>query len=346
MKALMKTGSGRGLLEIRDIPVPQPGSEDALVRVKAAAVCGTDVHIANGRFPCTPPMVLGHEFSGVVERIGDQVTAVGPGDPVVSENNPFACGRCRICTLGYPNMCPQKRAMGIHSDGCFAEYVRLPARLLHRLPEGVSFEEAALSEPLAVAIHAVADRCGIDPGDHVVVMGPGAIGLLAAQVARAEGAGSVVVAGTGRDEKLRLALARDLGLRTANVERDDLERLVNDATGGIGADVVVEASGNLRAVALGVKLLRHGGRMVVAGITGQEVTAVPWDSMTGKGLSILFSYSSRTRNWDAAMRYLEERTVNTLPLVTHRMKLEQWAEAFELLENMESIRTVLRIELP
>lgn len=344
MKALVKTGRGKGLLELRDIPVPDPGSRDALVRVKAAAVCATDVHIANDLFPYTPPMVLGHEFSGIVERIGDQVTGVRPGDAVVSENNPFACGTCRVCALGYPNLCPQKRAMGIHSDGCFAEYVRLPAHLLHPIPAGVSFDEAALAEPLAVAIHAVADRCGVGPGDHVVVMGPGAIGLLAAQVARAEGAGSVTLVGTGRDEPRRLALARDLGVRTAIAETDDIAGHMKAATGGIGADVVIEASGNPRAVALGVELLRRGGRMVVAGIMGRKETAVPWDSMTGKGLSVLFSYGSRARNWDKAMEMMQQRTVLTLPLVTHRMKLERWAHAFELLEKMESVRTVLEVD--
>jgi len=261
----------------------------------------------------------------------------------VSENNPFACGVCRLCRLDLPNLCPSKRAMGIHSDGCFAEYVRLPAHLLHRVPAGVSMEEAALSEPLAVATHAVTDRCGIEQGDTVVVMGPGAIGLLAAQVARAEGAGRVLLAGTGRDEPLRFGRARELGLRTANVESEDVGRMVADMTGGDGADVVVEASGSPAAIALGVRLLRRGGRMVVAGITGKTETAVPWDAMTGKAVSVLFSYSSRRRNWDKGLRYLAGGTVRTLPLVTHRLRLEQWQEALAMLDTMESIRTVFHI---
>jgi len=343
MIALVKTARGPGNLELRDVPVPHPGPGDALIRVVNAAVCATDGHIAQDRFPNTPPMVLGHEFSGVVERVGSEVTEVKSGDAVVSENNPFACGVCRICRLGLPNLCPSKRAMGIHSDGCFAEYVKLPAHLLHRVPASVGMDEAALSEPLAVATHAVADRCGIEKGDVVVVMGPGAVGLLAAQVARAEGAGEVLLVGTRRDEPLRFGCARELELRTADVESEDVGHLVTGMTGGDGADVVVEASGSPAAIALGVRLLRRGGRMVVAGITGKIETAVPWDAMTGKAISVLFSYSSRKRNWDKGLGYLAGGMVRTLPLITHRMRLEQWSEALAKLDTLESIRTVFTI---
>ena len=153
----------------------------------------------------------------------------------------------------------------------------------------------------------------------------------------------MLLAGTGRDEPLRFGRARELGLRTANVESEDVGRLVADMTGGDGADVVVEASGSPAAIALGVRLLRRGGRMVVAGITGKTETAVPWDAMTGKAVSVLFSYSSRRRNWDKGLRYLAGGTVRTLPLVTHRLRLEQWQEALAMLDTMESIRTVFHI---
>jgi L-iditol 2-dehydrogenase len=340
VRALVKTRNGVGHVELTEVPVPEPAKGEVLIRVRAAGVCATDVHIARGRFPCTPPVTLGHEFSGVVERVGEDVGGVRAGDRVVSENNPMACGTCRVCSQGFPNLCAQKRAMGFHSDGCFAEYVKLPAHLLHVIPPGVTFEAAALAEPLAVAVHAAADRCGIEKGDTVVVTGPGTIGLLAGQVARAEGADRVVAAGTDRDVAVRLPCAAGLGLDPCNVDREDLGARIASLTGGTGADVVIEASGATPAVVTGLGLLRRGGRMAVSGITGGGELPLDWDGLVARALTLCFCYSSRRRNWDRGLAYLADGRVQTLPLVTHRMTLDQWPEAFDALERRESIRTV------
>jgi L-iditol 2-dehydrogenase len=343
MKALVKVKRGEGHVSIQDVPVPQVEQGEVLIRVRNAGVCGTDVHIYHDRFPTTPPVILGHEFAGAVEATGPTVDSVAVGDRVVSENNPFACGICQSCRRGYPNMCPEKRAMGIHSNGCFAKYVKLPAHLLHRIPSQVSFEEAALMEPLAVAIHAVDDRCGIDAGDLVVIMGPGAIGLLAAQVARAEGAGDVIVVGTSRDAMPRLACAAGLGFEICNIEEDDLAERVRFLSNGDGADVVVEAAGASAAVQQGIDVLRRGGRMAVVGIIGQDQISLGWDRMVSKGLSILFSYSSRYENWEKGLDYLARKSVQAKPLITDRIGLEDWREAFRKLERRESIRAIIEL---
>ena len=341
MRALVKYAEGPGNTEIRDVPIPEPASGEALVRVCAAAVCASDLHIVHDRFPHRPPLVLGHEFAGAVQRLGPGAEGVVVGDRVVSENNPGACGTCRVCRTGYPNLCPDKKAIGFRSDGCFAEYVKVPAALLHRVPERVSFEAASLSEPLAVAVHAVEDRAGVEPGDTVVVIGPGVVGLLAAQVARAEGAGRVLVAGTNRDEELRLACARRLGLETFNVETGDLAEAVLEATAGLGADLVVEAAGAAPAVALGARLLRRAGRLVAVGLTGRPEVSVAWDSFVARGVTVYFSFSSRRRNWDKAMEYLGTGKVDTACLVTARFPLAQWQKAFAQMERLESLRTIL-----
>jgi len=343
MRALMKLEAGVGHVELTEVPSPEAGPGEALIDVQVAGVCGTDVHMYYDRFPNSPPFVLGHECSGIVRSVGEGVEGVRPGDRVVSENNPLACLECRICRLGHPNMCPQKRAMGIHSDGCFADSLKLPAHLLHRIPEGVSFDEAALSEPLAVAVHTVSNRCGIEEGDTVVVFGPGAIGLLAAQVARAEGAGAVLLAGTSRDEPGRLGCARSMGIETINVERDDIRERVMSLTGGIGADAAVEASGSPAAVASAISLVRRAGRIAVVGITGHPEVAVPWDVMVSKGLSVLFSYSSVRADWEKGLRLLAEGKVRAMPLITHRYPLEDWRRAFDALESLEAIKPVLEI---
>ena len=343
MKALLKLAKGEGNVALREMPEPTPGEGEAVIRVQVAGVCGTDVHIYYDRFPNTPPVILGHEFSGIIEQLGPDVETFQVGERVVSENNPFACGVCRICSLGYPNLCPQKKAMGIHSNGCFAEYVRLPANLLHRIPDNISFEEAALTEPLAVSVHAVSQQGGIEPGDIVLVFGPGAIGLLGAQVARAEGAGRVILIGTAQDEEARFSCAERLGIETLNIEKESLERKIMDLTGGEGVDVIMEASGSEAAILQGIKLLRKKGRMAIVGITGQKKISLDWDFMVNRGLSLFFSYGSRNFDWEKALKFLSERKVRTLPLITHRFQIKEWKEALRTLETLQAVRPVLLI---
>ncbi len=175
----------------------------------------------------------------------------------------------------------------------------------------------------------------------MVVLGPGAIGLLSAQVARAEGAGRVIVAGVERDVALRLACAKELGFETCNVEKEDLIERVRSLTKDAGADVVVEASGAPPAVALGIRLLRRCGRMVVSGITGKPEIVVPWDELVFKAVDVAFAYSSRRRNWEKAMTYLAEGRVLAEPLITHRFPLDRWQEAVAIMERGECLRTLL-----
>jgi L-iditol 2-dehydrogenase len=344
MRALQKTGKGPDGTALCDIPIPEAVAGEVVIRVQAAAVCASDIHIFHDEFPCALPVVLGHEFTGIVHAIGEGVDNVVSGDAVVAVNNPDACGVCPACRDGYPNICPEKRAIGFKRDGCFADFVRVPAPLLHRVPVGVSPVAAALCEPLAVSVHAVEDRCGIRAGDTVVVLGPGAIGLLEAQVARAEGAARVIVAGTDADVELRLARAAELGFEICNVQRENLEERVLAVTSGYGADVVVEASGAPPAITTAIKLLRRGGRLCVSGITGREQISVPWDMLVSKAASVLFAYSSRPRNWETGLRYLAEGKVVTEPLVSHRFKLEQWREAFALMEKAGCIRGVFDLD--
>lgn len=343
MKALVKTTSGVGNVQLQDIPIPSPGEGEVLIKVQVAGVCGTDVHIYYDRFANSPPVILGHEFSGTIEKVGAGVKSLEEGERVVAANNPFACGVCPICRRGYPNMCPCKKAMGIHSDGCFAEYVKLPVNLIHLIPDNVSFEEASLMEPLAVATHAVSHRCGIEKDDTVVVFGPGAIGLLAAQVTRAEGAKNIVLVGTTRDEKVRFACAAKLGFDTLNIEEENLRKQINDLTGGVGADVVVEASGSTAAITGGLDILRRNGRMTISGITGKSEVSVKWDQIVSKAISLFFCYSSINSDWQKALGFLAGKKVQTLPLITHHFELEQWKNAFDALEKLEAIRPVFLI---
>jgi L-iditol 2-dehydrogenase len=340
MRALQKQDKSINGTVLCELPMPEAVPGEVVIRVQAAAVCASDIHIYHDEFPCALPVVLGHEFTGIVDTLGAGVDNVKPGDAVVAVNNPDACGVCPVCRDGYPNICPQKRAIGFKRDGCFADYVRVPASLLHKVPAGVAPVAAALCEPLAVSVHAVEDRCGIRKGDTVVVLGPGAIGLLEAQVARAEGAGRVIVAGTDADVDLRLARAAELGFEVCNVQQEDLIARVLAVTDGYGADVVVEAAGAQAAIASAIRVVRRGGRIVVSGITGRPEITVAWDELVSKAVSLMFAYSSRPRNWVTGLGYLADGRVRTEPLVSHQFKLEEWPEAFAMMERTESIRGV------
>lgn len=343
MHAVRKLKSGQGRIQLTSVPVQEPGSGMVLIRVLFAAVCATDVHLKYDRFANSPPFTLGHEFSGIVEKIGPDVSSVRVGERVVSENNPGACGICPVCRKGFPNLCPDKRAMGIHSDGAFAEFVLLPEMLLHTIPDDIDSADAALMEPVAVSIHTLSGPSEVDEGDVVVVLGPGAIGLLCAQVAREKGASRVIVAGTGADTENRLPLAGKLGFIPVNVEKDDLHAVVDALSNGLGADMVVEASGSGRAIAALHALVRRAGRVAAVGITGRDTVPLPWDSWISKGITAHFSYSSVRKDWEEGLHLLAEKRIQTAPLISNRFRLEEWEKAFDSAENITNVRSLIVI---
>lgn len=343
MRGVVKTGRGPGLVELRQVPTPAPGPGEVLIRVRAAAICGTDLHIFHDTHPYWPPMILGHEFAGEVAAVGEGATGWAVGDRVVSETSTGSCGVCTLCRNGERQICASKRAPGIGRDGAFADYLVMPAGLLHRVPSGLSLEEAALAEPTAVSVHAVVERAGVRPGDRVVVLGPGPIGLLCLQVARAAGAGLVVVSGTARSARVRLPLARALGAdHTVNVAEEDLAARVAALTDGAGADVVIETSGAPEAIALMPKLARRLGRLCEVGVVGRPTVPFPWDEAMQKGLTVTFSFSSRHTSWVTALRLLERGQVRTAPLLTGEVPLERWQEGFEAQEEGRAVKSLLR----
>jgi L-iditol 2-dehydrogenase len=188
MLALQKVEKGVGHIELRDVPEPEPQPGWVKIEVKAAAVCGTDIHIRHDQFPYWPPVTLGHEFSGVITELGEGVSGWEVGDRVVAEPHTLACEECWLCRQGHVQICADKRSPGWGIDGAFAKYIVMDSKLLHALPDSVSFDAGALVEPTANTVHDVGERAKVEPEDFVVVLGPGPIGLLAAQTAKAAGA--------------------------------------------------------------------------------------------------------------------------------------------------------------
>lgn len=342
MLALQKVAKGVGQIEVREVPEPEPQPGWVKIEVKAAAVCGTDIHIRHDQFPYWPPVTLGHEFAGVIVELGEGVEGWEVGDRVVSEPHTLACGKCWLCREGHVQICPEKRSPGWGIDGAFAKYLVMDSKLLHALPDNVSFDAGALVEPTANTVHDVGERSKVEPEDFVVVLGPGPIGLLAAQVAKAAGAREVMIVGTPADADLRLPLAEKLGIEhVVNLVEQSPMELCQELTGGRGADLVVECSGAGPAVNSAIELVRKKGRICVIGMTGHEEISVAWDAAIFKGVDVYFNISTSYTSWDRAISMIEKGKVDADSLVTHREPLENWEEVFDALEEQRGIKALL-----
>ncbi|MGE5620387.1 MAG: zinc-binding dehydrogenase [Sphingomonadaceae bacterium] len=339
MKGLVKYASGPGSMRVMEMSEPALRPGHVIIEVEAAGVCGTDLHIQSAEYPCDPPVILGHEFSGVVAEVAPDVTRVQVGQRVTSLPYFSTCGACEFCLSGEWNLCPGRKSAGSGTHGAFASYVLMPERSVRPLPEGVDFVAGAVSEPLACCCHALMEKARIRPTDLVVVLGPGSIGLLSVQVAVACGA-TVVLVGTGADAA-RLELARELGVHhTAQVETRAVGDLVRDLTGGRGADVVVECSGAGPAVGLGYELVKRKGQYVQLGLFGRKIELDP-DPAVMKEVDVRNSFASTPTAWDYALRLLGDGRVRTRPLVTDELPLERWEEGFARFRNKQGIKVVL-----
>jgi L-iditol 2-dehydrogenase len=342
MRALVKTAVGQGNLELRDVLVPQAGAGEVLVRVRACGICGSDLKLQDDQHPYTPPVVIGHEFAGEIVEVGADVLNWKVGDRVVAEQHFKACGHCRQCLTGNAFACSSKRAPGYFSDGAFTEYISVPAWLLHRIPSNLSFVEAALTEPSAVAAHGMLDRTGISPEDVVLILGCGPIGLIAAKMAQAAGASKVIITGVDHDEKMRLPKARELGIDYAvNVMKEDLAKLVNDITHGEGADVVIELSGALPAISQSFQLARRLGRVGIIGQPPTDEIKIPYRQAMFRALTVSFSYSSKFTSWERALSLFERGAVKPSQFITHVLPLQEWSRGFDLSRSGEAVKVVL-----
>lgn len=332
MLALVKTDSGPGATSLREVPVPHAGAGRARVRVTATGICGTDLHLLRDEFPSTPPVVMGHEITGVVDEAGAGVSGDWLGRRVALETYGFVCGTCRFCRSGRSNLCPERRSLGSHLDGGFAEYVVAPAVNLHAVADGLPDEAGALYEPLACVAQCLCDPAVASPGDSALVIGPGTIGLLAAQVLRAQGA-QVLIAGTERDRQ-RLAVAEQLGLATATSERLD------DLVPAAGVDVVAECSGTAAGVSAGLHHLRKGGRFVQIGLCGKPIL-LELDLFCLKELTLSSGFASTPRSWLRAERLVLNGDVQLPPLLSERVPLTNWNDAFKRTAAGDGVKFVL-----
>ena len=326
MEALVKMKHGRGFMAIKEVKNPEPDNNEVLIKIKAAGICGSDVHFYDGSLThCLPPVILGHEFSGEIIQVGDAVTRFSPNDRVVSEPHKGGCGLCMFCQTGQMEVCPEKRAIGYKIDGAFAPYITMPEASLHRIPDHLSFEHAALAEPLAVVIKGVLERTKVKPEDFVVVLGCGPVGLLAANAVKAGGARSVMITGTD----------------VLNIQQKNIKEAVLSLTNGIGADLVVEACGVEAAINQAFDILRTDGRIAAIGHTGRDSLSVPWETGLRKAAHVTWSFSSNWSSWERAVSMLSCNKIEADQIVTDTFPLKEWKAAFESLERLEAIKVLL-----
>lgn len=342
MKAIVRTSLEPGAMEVMERPIPEISEDEVLIKIKAVGVCGTDLHIYNGRVETGTDVVIGHELSGVVKQVGKKVTSVKVGDRVVSRLNVGVCGTCKACLSGNPQMCEHRTCPGHWVDGAFAEYMKIEAKQVIRLPETVTFQEAAFVEPMACVAHALLERTKVEPEDVVVLYGPGPIGLLALQMAKANGAAKVLVVGTEADEALRLPLAKKLGADQVLVSgKDDVEAIVASLTGGVGADLVIDCSGAAPAINAGIRMLRRQGRFCVIGLPGRKEIPIEWLTAAQKSLEVIFSYSSSPTSWNLCLSMLERKAVKVAELVSHVASLDDFEQVFEAAAKGTVIKAII-----
>lgn len=341
MKAVMKVETGVGHVELRDIDEPRPTADQVLIKVHAAGICGTDLHIYKDEFRSRPPVVLGHEVSGEIVALGERVAHLSVGARVTTETYFSTCGVCMYCRRGQRNLCLNRLSIGSGVNGGFTQYLVVPAANIHLLPENVDLMAGALTEPLACVVHAVLSESTIAPGDVAVIAGPGAIGLLTLQVVKAAGARAIVL-GTDADSA-RLELALQLGAdAVVDVSENDPEPFIRELTQeGLGADVVYECSGAGPAAAQLLKLVRRRGRYVQIGLFGKPV-AWDLDQVCYRELTVTGSNASVPAAWDKALKLMASGRVKTAPLITGVVNITDWEQAFHEFEARRGIKTLLR----
>jgi L-iditol 2-dehydrogenase len=344
LKALVKYSRGEGNVEIRDVDEPDCGADQVLVEVEAAGICGTDVHILHDQTFYTPPVTIGHEYCGKVLKVGDSVQGVDVGDRVTSPAT-VPCGVCFLCRTGHQNRCvgSGKKILGVSgADGAFAKHMVVPSKIIHKVPKNVSPESAALAEPIACVVHAAIERVGIKSGESVVIQGPGAMGLIATEIAAIQSAGLIVITGTSVDKE-RLEIAKKLGANVAvNVEKEDPVKLVNDMTSGLGADVVIEASGSAAARKQAFELVRRCGRIGYIGLTGKPKEENSLDNIVEKELDVIGSWGTIWTSWRTTLALMASGRLKTEPLISHRLPLREWEKGFHLMESKEGLKILLK----
>ena len=340
MQGLVYRGP-RERTQIEEVAVPTPEAGQVLMKVGAVGVCGTDIHVWQGDNHQMPgPRILGHEFSGVIAAIGAGVTEFTVGERVVSETASWVCGICPYCRAGQYNVCPNRKGFGFGADGAMANYVISRPGILHRIPAHVQMSHASLTEPGCVAYNAIIEKSRPRPADHVVVMGPGPIGLMCIAVLRLAGVARISVVGLRRDGN-RLELAKQMGADDVLVsDEQDVVSAVLNAGDGFGAHLVVDAVGVSKTLDQSLDMVRPNGQITKIG-WGPAPVGFSIDRLVAKAATLQGSFSHLHGTWERILELMGTGQINVAPLVTE-FDLLDWHEGFMAMEELAIPKAVLR----
>jgi L-iditol 2-dehydrogenase len=341
LRAGVKNKTGPGIEFRDDLDPPRAGAGEVVLRVKSVGICGSDVHIYMGHdignLPKLPvPFIPGHEFAGTIESIGDRVTGFKEGDRVTAEIT-VTCGQCYFCRRDQRVFCTSIREIGVDRNGAYAEYVSVPAYDLHRLPDGMTFEEGSLVEPLSAALHPF-ERLKLGVGDSIAIVGAGPIGLFATSAAKSLGYGKIMT--IGRHQK-RLDLAREFGAdHVFDIDKDNSVEKVLQTTGNLGADVVLEATGNPDALEQSLLMCRKDGQVCLAGAT-LEPSTISSSLIVGKSLRVMGSFDYTWLTYERAIGLIASGRVKATRMVTDKLPLERVQDAFELVLSRKAVKVLM-----
>lgn len=326
--------------EIREMNFPSLSENEVLIKVEACGICGTDVHIYHGGVgsaPVTPPVVLGHEFAGIVEKIGAGVDNVSVGDHVTLDPNMY-CGKCRPCKMGKKSNCENLYALGVNTNGGFAQYCISPAEQCYKINKDISFDVAAMAEPLACAIHGI-DRAEIQPGQNVLIIGGGTIGLIMVQLAKLAGASTVILSQPVKERnEIALSIGADAIIDSAN---EDLITKIKEICGTDGVDVVIECVGKPSSSLQAVKAAAAGANIVLFGVPAVDSSIeLPLFDIYKKELRIIGSIINPDTH-QRAVNLINSNKIQLQKLITHSYPLEQLEDAIHMQMKRESIKVVV-----
>jgi len=338
MKALGKLKKEVGIW-MYDAPMPEIGPNDLLVKIKKTAICGTDIHIYNwdewSQQTIPVPMTTGHEFVGIVEKVGDEVNGFQVGDRVSGEGH-VTCGHCRNCRGGKRHLCPNTFGIGVNRTGCFAEYLSIPACNAIHIPDGISDDEAAIMDPLGNATHTALSFNLV--GEDVLITGAGPIGIMASAIAKHVGARYVVITDVN---EYRLDLAKKMGAtRVVNVQKENIKEVMRDLKMTEGFDIGLEMSGNITAFKQMIELMSHGGEMALLGILPNGV-GIEWDKVIFKGMFLKGIYGREMFETWYKMIAMLQSGLDIKPIITHHFKIDDYQEGFEVMRSGHSGKVIL-----
>lgn len=325
-----------------DEPIPEIEKDtDVKIQIDAIGICTSDIHVLHGTMNMPDNNIVGHEYTGTVVEVGKAVQRIKPGDRVVCENAKGACFKCKLCLSGHYELCPDKKSPGWFSPGVYTEYTIQPEYCVHKIPQNMAREVAAVAEPFAICVYGCLERGSYRKDDFTVIYGMGPIGLFTLITLVDLGAKNIVCVASTRTNKVRYQLAKDLGATSVLTTDEDIPTRIRQMNEGWGADCVIDCSGDPNAINEGIGLLRKGGKFIALGISHDDLIPFAFNKAVLGVIEMIFSATSSHEAWIKVIGILERNQEKVKKVVTHQYALADWEMAYEKIANREAVKAVL-----